>query len=303
MSEGPIVLVVGATGKFARLVVPELRSRGAVVRALVRDRSRAEVARAVGAEQIASGDLRDPASLDRALSGVTGVFHIGPVFAADEAQMGVALVRAAERAGVEKFVFSSVNQPTNIELKHHVAKVPVESALYNSRLRYTILQPANFMQNIGLAWSAIVSKSAFAEPFPCDARIARVDYRDVAEVAAIALTDARLDFATLQLSAGMFDRREIASMISEELGAPIEAQEMAFDEWVAVARPPYGQEELKLLATVFDHYSRYGLGGNSLSLAAALQREPRSMRAYIRECARSGHMPAVRRLQPVEPQM
>jgi uncharacterized protein YbjT (DUF2867 family) len=287
MSGDPIILVVGATGKFARLVVPELRSRGAVVRALVRDESRAEVARAVGAEQVVLGDLRDPASLQRALPGVTGVFHIGPVFAPDEAEMGVALVKAAERAGVEKFVFSSVNQPTNLELKHHVAKVPVESALYNSRLRYTILQPANFMQNIGQAWPAIVSKRAFAEPFPTDVRIARVDYRDVAEVAAIALTEARLDFATLHLSAGMFNRAEIAAMISAELGVPIEPREMGFDEWVAVARPPYGKSELQLLATVFDHYSRYGLGGNSISLWAALQREPRSMRAYIRECATS----------------
>ena len=287
MSKSPIVLVIGATGKFARSIVPALRRRGSVVRALVRDQGKAEVARAVGAEQIAIGDLRDPASLDRALSGVTGVFHIGPVFAADEAEMGVALVEAAERAGVEKFVFSSVNQPTNLELKHHVAKVPVESALYNSRLRYTILQPANFMQNIGLAWPAIVSKRAFAEPFPVDARIARVDYRDVAEAAAIALTESRLDFATLHLSAGMFDRREIATMISAELGVPIEAGELGFDEWVTMARPPYGEGELKLLATVYDHYSRYGLGGNSLSLTAVLQREPRSMKAYIRECARS----------------
>lgn len=287
MSESPIVLVVGATGKFARLVVPELRRRGAVVRALVRDASRAEVARAAGAEQIAIGDLRNRASLERALSGVTGVFHIGPVFAADEAEMGVALVAAAERAAVEKFVFSSVNQPTNMELKHHVAKVPVESALYNSRLRYTILQPANFMQNIGQAWPAIVAKQMFAEPFPTDVEIARVDYRDVAEVAAIALTEARLDFATLHLSAGMFDRRQIAAMISEEIGVPIEAREMGFEEWVAVARPPYGKGELQLLATVYDHYARYGLGGNSISLAAVLQREPRSMRAYIRECARS----------------
>src|SRR5512140_2953182 len=148
MSKGPLILVIGATGKFAHLVVPELLRRGAIVRALVIDERTAQTARARGAEQIAIGDLRDPASLDRALPGVNGVFHIGPAFEPDEAQMGVALVQAAERAGVEKFVFSSVNQPTNMELKHHVAKVPVESAIYNSRLRYAILQPANLMQNL-----------------------------------------------------------------------------------------------------------------------------------------------------------
>lgn len=283
MANQPIVLVVGATGKFAGMVVPELRRRGAVVRALIRDQSREDVARRAGADQVAIGDLRDHASLVHAMRGVTGVFHIGPAFALDEAEMGVAMVAAAERANVKKFVFSSVIQPTNTQLKHHVAKVPVESALYNSRLQYTILQPVNFMQNIGLAWPAILSKRVFAEPFPENVRVARVDYRDVAEVAAIALTEERLAYATLQLSAGMFDRREIVAMISDELGFTVAAREMGFDEWVAVARPPYGERELRMLASVFEHYTRCGLGANSVSLSAALGREPRSLRAYIRE--------------------
>jgi hypothetical protein len=72
----------------------------------------------------------------------------------------------------------------------------------------------------------------------------------------------------------------------------IEARELSFDEWVEVARPPYGIQELQTLATVYEHYSRYGLGGNSVSLSAVLQREPRSLRAYIRECANS---PSVQR--------
>ena len=75
-------------------------------------------------------------------------------------------------------------------------------------------------------------------------------------------------------------------MISEELGAPVEARTITFDEWVAAAHPPYGPSDLELLATVYDHYARYGLGGNSVSLSAALQREPRSLRAYIAESAR-----------------
>ena len=287
MSSSPLVLVVGATGKFAHLVVPALRSRGAVVRALVRDERKAQIARAAGAEEVAIGDLRDTASLDRALAGAHGVFHIGPAFATDEAQMGVALVKSAERANVEKFVFSSVNQPTNLELRHHVAKVPVESAIYNSRLRYAILQPSNLMQNLAPAWPAIVSSRILAEPFPADVRIARVDYRDVADVAAIALTESRLDYSTLSLSGEMHNRSEMAAMIAEAIGEPIEARTVPFNEWVAATHPPYGAPELELLATVYDHYARYGLGGNSLCLSAALERQPRSLRAFIGECAQS----------------
>lgn len=276
------VLVVGATGKFAGLAMPELLRRKVTVRALVRDEARAAVARSLGAMETAIGDLRNIDSLAAATRGVDGVFHIGPAFTPDEAAMGVALVEAAEQSGVRKFVFSSVIQPTNTRLANHASKIPVEDALYSSRLEYTILHPANFMQNIGLAWPSIRDHSSFGEPFPTDTRVARVDYRDVAEVAAIALTEDRLAYATLELCAGMFSRMDIVAALSEELGRPIAALQPAFNEWVANARLPYGDAQLLLLSKVLDHYRAYGLGGNSLALKAALGREPRSLRAYIK---------------------
>ena len=279
----PVVLVVGATGKFARMIVPELRRRNVVVRALVRDEARAAVARSLGATEIALGDLRDAESLTRAMPGVDGIFHIGPAFTSDEAAMGVALVEAAQQSSVRKFVFSSVIQPTNTRLANHASKIPVENALYSSRLEYTILHPANFMQNIGLAWPSIRDHACFGEPFPKNTRIARVDYRDVAEIAAVALTDDRLAYATLELCAGMFSRMDIVAALSEALGYPVAALQPGFSEWAAKARLPYGEDQLLLLAKVFDHYQAVGLGGNSLALRAALGREPRSLREYIKD--------------------
>ncbi|MDX8512928.1 NmrA/HSCARG family protein [Mesorhizobium captivum] len=285
-ASGPTVLVVGAAGRFAGLVVPELVRRNANVRALVRDRANAEKARQFGASEVATGDLRDRRSLESALEGIDGVFHIGPAFAPDEAAMGIAMVEAAAQAGVRKFVFSSVIQPTNAKLKNHASKVPVEDALYSTNMDYTILHPANFMQNIAAAWPSVVEQGVFSEPFPKTARVARVDYRDVAEVAAIALTEARLSYATLELCAdGMHSREEIVSMMSEELGRPVQAGEPTFGEWAANVRLPYSDHQMQLLAKVHDHYAKYGLGGNSLTLRAALSHEPRSLRSFIRELA------------------
>ncbi len=48
-----------------------------------------------GATEIAIADLRDPESLDRAVRGVDGVFHIAPAFEVDESQMGLNMLRAA----------------------------------------------------------------------------------------------------------------------------------------------------------------------------------------------------------------
>ncbi|MNQ06832.1 NAD(P)H azoreductase [compost metagenome] len=282
-STKPIVLVVGATGKFAGLVVPELRRRNVTVRALVRDETRVAVARSLGAAEIAVGDLRSIDSLAEATRGVDGIFHLGPAFTSDEAAMGVALVEAAQKNGVRKFVFSSVIQPTNTRLENHASKIPVEDAVYSSRLEYTILHPANFMQNIGMAWPSIRDHASFGEPFPTDTRIARVDYRDVAEIAAIALTEDRLAYATLDLCAGMFSRLDVVAALSEELGSPIAALEPGFSVWAAQARLPYTDRQLLLLSKVLDHYRAYGLGGNSLALRAALGREPRSLREYIKD--------------------
>ena len=82
------VLIVGATGKYAGLVLPELKKRGATVRALVRNKEGVRIAQELGADETAIGDLEDPASLNAAAAGTEGVFHINPAFAPNEADLG-----------------------------------------------------------------------------------------------------------------------------------------------------------------------------------------------------------------------
>lgn len=273
------VLVVGATGRFAGLVVPEIARRGGVVRALVRDPSKEAVARANGASEVAVGDLRDRQSLKRAMAGVDGVFHIGPAFVADEAALGVSIVEVAKRSGVRKIVFSSVIHPTNTWLANHASKIPVEDAIFASGMDYTILHPAMFLQNIAASWNSIIERGVFAEPFPIHTRVARVDYRDVAEVAALAFTDTRLAYGTFELCAGMPNRIEIADTMSKVLGRRIEPSEVPFDEWAAGL--PLDRDQKGLLSKVFQFYAVSGSGGNSLVLQAILGREPRSLHQYI----------------------
>jgi len=281
----PNVLVIGASGRFASLVVPELVRRGARVRAFMRDPGKASVVRRNGAADVAVGDLRDRPSLERALQGINGLFHIGPAFVADEADLGIGLVEAARRSGVRKIVFSSVIHPTNVQLANHASKIPVEDAIFASGLDYTILHPAMFFQNIAGGWQSVIERGVFAEPFPIGTRVARVDYRDVAEVAAIAFTEDRLAFGTFELCAAMLDRSEIAAGMSDVLGRPIEPGEAPFDEWAA--HLPLSVDQKELLAKVFETYAVSGSGGNSLVLRAVLGREPRSLRQYIEDLASS----------------
>jgi uncharacterized protein YbjT (DUF2867 family) len=280
------VLMVGATGRFASQVIPELKQRGATIRALVRSKDKIDVARQQGADEAEVGDLNDADSLRVAASGMEGVFHLNPVFAPNEAELGVAMVEAAKVAGVRKFVFSGVIHPSISTLGNHAAKCPVEETLYESGMNFTVLQPTMFMQNFDSGWQAVMEKGQFALPYSKHAKVSYVDYRDVAEVAALALTSDRLDYGTFELcDAGMVDRVELAGMMSEALDRPIEAGEPTFEEWAQIAHIPEGaiREGMKKM---YAHYDRYGFpGGNALVLRAILGREPRPLQQYFYELA------------------
>ena len=64
----------------------------------------------------------------------------------------VAAIRAAQSAGVERFVYHSVLHPQVEIMAHHWQKMRVEEQLFESGLSFTILQPAAYMQNVLAGW-------------------------------------------------------------------------------------------------------------------------------------------------------
>jgi len=106
-------LVTGATGFVGWHVARRLTEKGYRVRALVRPGSRL---RELEAEPVA-GDLRDPASLERAAAGCSLIFHVAAdyrLWVRDPAEMYASnvggtrnLLEAARRAGVERVVYTS----------------------------------------------------------------------------------------------------------------------------------------------------------------------------------------------------
>jgi uncharacterized protein YbjT (DUF2867 family) len=273
------ILAVGAAGKFAGLVVPALAERGVKVRGLVRNTTQGEAVRKLGATDIAIGDLRDRASLDAALKGVDAVFYIAPAFLPDEAEIGKGMVESAKRAGVRRFVFSSVIHPVLNALGNHAQKAPVEEAVLTSEMEYTFLHPTVFFQNFTEAWPKIVETGVLAEPWSVDTRFSRVDYRDVAEAAAIALTEDRLLYGTFELCAdGWLNRKDVAAIIGEVLGRPIKAERI--DPKMAAAGAGPGAPALKKM---FDWYDMRGLMGSAVTLRAILGREPRNLHTFFEE--------------------
>jgi NADH dehydrogenase len=144
-----LILLTGATGNVGSQVLRRLTARGERVRVLVRDQRR------LGSErvrvQIALGDLSDPASFRNALRGVQTVVHLAASIrdqprASIEELNGVAtlrLVRAAERARTERFVFfSAIGASLHSRARFFRAKALAEKAVEDSGLSTTIFAPS-----------------------------------------------------------------------------------------------------------------------------------------------------------------
>ena len=271
------VLAVGAAGPFAGLVVPELAKRGAHIRGFVQHPEQENDVRKAGAEEVVVGDITMRSDVEAALRGMDAVFYIAPAFLKNEAEVGQNFVAAAKAAGVRRFVFSSVIHPTLSALDNHRAKAPVEEAVLESNLEYTFLHPGLFFQNFARGWAGVVKDGVYGEPWAIESRFSRVDYRDVAEVAAIALTENRLLNGTFELCApGELNRNDVVALMSEVIGKRVRAVRVA---------PPTEDSPMKRM---FDFYDQHNLVGNALTLQAILGRVPRTLRAYFEELTGAG---------------
>lgn len=149
-----MILVVGATGSLGRQVVKKLLHKGESVRAMTRDRSKADDLKARGAH-IILGDLTDPESLEFAVRGASAVVAAAHSMlgrgsnsseAVDDAGHR-ALIDAAHAAGVHHFVYTSVmGASADHPIDFWRTKARIERHLEESGMKYTIIRPTSFME-------------------------------------------------------------------------------------------------------------------------------------------------------------
>ena len=138
------ILVTGATGTVGRNVVEQLLKRGADVRALVRDPSKADLPAGVA---IVKGDLLDVDALRAAFSGVSTLFLLNAVVP-DEFTQALIALNLAREAGIERLVYLSViHSDVYVNVPHFAGKFGVERMLEQMGFNATILRPAYFMNN------------------------------------------------------------------------------------------------------------------------------------------------------------
>ena len=134
---------------------------------------------------------------------------------------------------------------------------------------FTVLQSSMFMQNFEAGWDVVIRQRRLLLPYSKLAKACYADYRDVAAVAAIALTGNELGYGTFELCApGMVNRVELAAMMSAAIGRTIEAGRSPFNEWAQAAQILDGLREN--LRVMYEDYDQYGFPLTILSLKAGL---------------------------------
>ena len=177
------ILVTGATGNVGRNVVEQLAKRGAQVRALVRDPSKAKFADGV---EVVQGDLLDVDSLRAAMTGVSTLFLLNGVVADEYTQALIAL-NVAREAGIDRIVYLSViHSDRYVNVPHFAGKFGVERMIEQMKLGATILRPAYYMDNEITIKDVVTGYGIYPMPIG-DKGLAMIDARDVGEVAALEL--------------------------------------------------------------------------------------------------------------------
>ena len=217
-----MILITGATGTTGREVVRELRRLGAKgVRALVRDPARADFIRAAGFETKA-GDFGRPETLDAALEGVERALLLTPP-TPDTVSQHHDFIVAAAGAGVRYVVKLSAfaadaDAPEGFGRWHGQS----ENLLKTSGLKWTILRPNFFMQNLLGQARQIAATGGIFQPVG-DARASFIDVRDIAAVAARALTEDGHEGQTYTLTGPeALSYHDVAAKLSEAAGRGIE---------------------------------------------------------------------------------
>jgi NADH dehydrogenase len=144
-----VLLLTGATGLVGGALLRRLTAAGEPVRCLVRDPRRLGPDRV--RVQIALGDLADPPSFRNALRGVRTVVHLAAAIRDQRAGSieeldAIAtwrMVQAAERAGVQHFVFfSALGASSHDRTRVLRAKALAERAVLASDVRKTVFAPS-----------------------------------------------------------------------------------------------------------------------------------------------------------------
>jgi uncharacterized protein YbjT (DUF2867 family) len=231
-----LILVCGATGSQGGAVARRLLDRGFRVRALTRDPQKPEAqALADGGAEVVQGDMDDRSSVEEVLEGTYGVLSVQNFWETGydrEVQQGETVADAANAAGVEHFVYSSVGSAhRRTGIPHFESKREVEEHVRELGLPYTILRPVFFMQNWEWMRETILG-GTLAQPLDPDRPFQHVAVEDVGAFAAIAFENPeRWIGREVDLAGDEQTMPEIADTFGRVIGREVSYYQVPWDQF------------------------------------------------------------------------
>jgi uncharacterized protein YbjT (DUF2867 family) len=229
------------------------------------------------------GDFDDPESLRGALEGVDRAFLLTNSTERTEAQQ-IAFVEAAQAQRVGHVVYLSqlaADRQSSVRfLRYHGA---VEAALRNSTVGWTMVRP-NLILQAYIPFAPIIAQGALQAPIG-DAAVSVVDARDIAAVAAAALTeDGHVGKTYTVTGPAAVTHAEIATELGDALGRAVRFQSTPPEAFLA-ALTGAGMPEWQAEGLVEDyaHYDRGEASAVSPDVAQVTRTGPRSLRDFAHD--------------------
>jgi len=278
-----MILVTGAGGSNGSELIKQLSTTGASVRAMVRKRRDLENDALPGVEFV-TADFDDLASVNRALEGVQSAFLVTNSSERTETQQ-LRFVETARAAGLRHIVYLSQLHATKDSpvrfLRYHAV---VEEAISASGMTFTNLRPNLYMQGLLGFRSSIISEGRFFAAAG-DSRVSIVDVRDIAAVAATALTERGHEGKTYDVTGPeALTHAEMASQLSETLGRRISFVDVSEasmrDALLSLGMPEW---QVEGLIEDYAHYRRGEASGISTAVEDVTSRRPRSFLTFTRD--------------------
>lgn len=280
------VLVTGGTGNVGGAVVRELLQRGAEVRVLARRQP--EAGKLPAKAEVAIGDLLDPVSVEQTMRGVDKLFLLNAVVT-DELTQALIAYGIAKRVGLKHVTYLSVFKVDQFrDVPHFASKLAVENALREFGVPYTILRPGYYIQNDANLMDALTGAGVYPMPIGT-AGIAAADVRDIAEAAAISLTEEGHDGLTYDIvSSAMISGPGNAALWSQLLDREVHYTGHNFDQWEQGMRtrmPSWSAFDLRMM---FQGYFDRGFASTETQVARLtklLGHAPRNYEDFASETA------------------
>ncbi|WP_442542679.1 SDR family oxidoreductase [Arthrobacter sp. KN11-1C] len=240
-----MIIISGASGGFGRSTVSKLLETVPAENLILTTRTPEKLSEyAAEGAHVRFADYDKPESLEEAFAGGESMLLISTARVGSRVAQHRNAIEAAKTAGVGKVVYTSIigagdeENPAIVTLDHRAT----ETDLRNSGLRWNVLRDSQYAEALAdMVAPAAVATGEWAAN-SAEGKVALVSRDDCVAVAAAILQGAGVDDTAYNITGpDLLSYREVAAMISEISGTPVEYKVLSDDEnfkqWDSIGVP------------------------------------------------------------------